>query len=199
MEENYCCSNCFQDNWLKKYISENGQIIPKCQFCEAVDTRAIPLEKLEEIISPLIQVYSPITEFYPLAYLKEHDSSDCMIWERLTNDWSIFDDSLIGEEILNSIFLNDSRDLIGFMNDPVDIEDDWYGEELKPNYKIWEKFCHEIRHENRFDPKSFNKEIIDEIISVNEKELNVDSILYRARIQNHNEVFQKNDLGSSPS
>ncbi|MBI2521543.1 MAG: RES domain-containing protein [Bdellovibrio sp.] len=181
------------------HIKTKGEQIDECSFCGAEDVMAIELTEFKSLVTPVINLYTAITNFYPMEILKEQDNSENMIWDKLTHDWGIFDDPSVGESILSSIYEDDPRDgtFYDFMNDAVDIEDDWY-EEFSTKANLWSDFCYEIRHVNRFAPKTFANEIIDKIIEANQIAVEVGTILYRARTQQENKPYTTNKMGPPP-
>ena len=121
-----------------------------------------------------------------------------MIWDKLTEDWGIFYEWQIAESIISTIYEEDPRDGgdYGFLHESVGIEDDWY-ENTNKNY--WKQLCHEIRHENRFSPKSFEPNFFKLIINANEEVVNGNITLVRARIHSESKKIDTHDMGAPPS
>lgn len=199
----YCCIKCFADDWMIDYIKGNGTVIKKCSFCNAIKVKAITTKSFADIVSPVIGLYVPVTSFMNLDHLKEIDHSKNMIWDKLTDQWGVFDDPFVGQAILESIFQDDPRNGVeyGFMNEAVEIQHEWCGwEDEETNYgeSLWERFCSEIKTKNRFNPRSFNAEVFDKTLEANEVELRSGKEMFRSRTQNSNKVLLKKEMGAPP-
>jgi len=193
----FCCTNCFFDEWLIGHIKIYGKRVNKCDFCGDKNNFAININEFEGLISPIVGLYTAITNFYPMELLKEGDHSNDMIWDKLTNDWGIFNTPDIAENILSAIYQDDPREgtFYDFMNDAVAIEEEWSIEHYTIG-NLWNEFCVEIKHQNRFNPKSFNKEMINLIISANIETILTGNKFYRARIQRDKKPYKLNEMGA---
>lgn len=199
--EEYCCEKCFEDEFLQEHIRKEGVLISECSYCGAEESYGVTVDSIREMFLPIINLYTTVTNFYPMEYLKEKDLSDSMIWNKLTNDWGIFSDENIAESILNSMFSYDTRkgEYVDFLEDAVDIEEDWYGnDEHYITSKSWESFCEEIKHGNRFFPTSFNQEILEVVAKANKKIINEGHLFYRARIEEDKKIYNIDVMGAPP-
>ena len=198
-----CCANCFSEPWLVDHIVSHGEKINKCNFCEGEGFHAISTNDFRKLIYPIISIYTPMDEYLsPKAFTGGMFPDDSMIWDRLTDDWGIFDDPEIGEKILSSIYVDDPRDGTehGFMNGAVNLEEEWFGEDIVLRNKSgeWNNFCEEIMHKNRFSPHHFKENIIDKIISSNVEIVEEKTTLWRARILKGDKMYRPDEMGAPP-
>lgn len=201
-EDELCCENCFLDESIQEHIRKKGRKVSLCSYCEAENQYAISPEDLKELFIPVIHLYTTVTNFYPMEYLKELDYSESMIWNKLTEDWQIFDDVDVAESIIKDMFSSDGRhgEYIDFLEDAVDIEDDWYGHEERQDVsKTWDSFCHEIKHSNRFFPASFNAQIISIVAKANERIVKKGESFFRSRIEKNAQIYPKERMGAPTS
>ncbi|MDQ5984806.1 MAG: hypothetical protein CSYNP_00502 [Syntrophus sp. SKADARSKE-3] len=189
---NLCCPNCFSDEYLKSYLKENGHR-GTCDFCCKNSAYCIDPEELADLFLPVIHLYSIVEDFMPTEELKEYDGE--FIWEKLNNDWEIFNlDYKEQEELLRSMFPGDRKEgPPQFLESYVERENEYWGtdddiaDELK---KRWEDFCNEIKYENRF----FIKKQVDlynlgDLLSYLSISLD-NELLYRARNNTRKAIHQ---------
>lgn len=200
----YCCTECFSNKFLKNHILQNGDPIEECYFCNSKGKFGIEASKLQELFTPLIELYTPMEGFYSTESLKEMDLSENMLYDILAWDWDIFEDSDLALPILDSIFwFNPAKGEESRVDVAVELVDyDPYKDSMgiaedDKNYD-WRVFCNEIRHVSRFHPKTFNSETFTAIASANKFTLFKDSIMFRARIQNDMVGFPSENMSSPP-
>jgi len=196
-----CCTECFLDEYLKERIKEEGAL-GKCDFCNSKNVYVIDPRDLQNYFNPLVNLYSPQVEFYPVDLLKECKGR--FIWEILSEDWDVFDDWEVGRKIIEEMYEpmdphHDERPL--FLDNYVDREDEFYGtdQELSDTLKKqWNEFCEEIAHKNRFFPqKRLNNDLICEILTFSEKTILRDEFLFRARLSRDGK-FPLDKMGKPP-
>jgi hypothetical protein len=199
-----CCINCFSDDYLKQYIKEEGSP-GKCTFCGTKSRYCIEPKRLLNLFLPVIHLYSAWEDFMPLHELKNSEGD--FIWEKLNNDWSIFEnfDYSEQEHFMYSMFggtssYDDEPSLI--LSSWVEREDKYYGtddqysDELKNK---WNTFCDEIISNNRYFPKNdINLETLSELLDVLSDDIKRGSIYYRARISEGKTGYPCSKMGKPP-
>ena len=197
----FCCTECFLDDYLKELIKEEDTL-GKCSFCGSENVYVIDPKELQLYFDPLINLYTAQVEFYPVYLLKECEGR--FIWEILAEDWEVFDDSEIGQAIIEEMYQphdhHDSSPL--FLDNYVDREDEWYGvdEELSDKLKEqWDEFCEEITYKNRFFPqKKLDVDLLSEILTYSEDVIAVGDFLFRARLSPDGELLSAEEMGAPP-
>lgn len=182
----YCCVNCFNSEFLKEYVTENGEL-RNCSFCGAQNVCCIPPWELEDLFIPIVGLYDIIENFMPLEDLKTWDGD--FIWEKLNEDWDVFAFYDYGsqEELVKAIFSNrDPKDGdYQFLHSFVEMEDEYWGDKDEVSDKLekqWELFCEEIKFKNRYFPaKELNLELLSELLPFQTHIIETNSSLYRSR------------------
>jgi hypothetical protein len=197
----YCCENCFSDDYLKKYIQANGTI-GNCSFCNSKNVKSILPTELAPLFEPVVYLYSPIEDFMPLEELKEWEGD--FIWDKLQEDWEIFDFDKLEygkhEKIMYAIFpVDDPKEgTPSFLTSHVEREDEYWGteDELSERLeRLWDDFCHELKFENRFFPKKeFDHELLTELISSLSHGLRANSDFFRARKSDKGKKFHCTEM-----
>ena len=194
-----CCTECFSDEYLQDLIRDEGQS-GECSFCGSTNVHVISPEELQYYFDPLINLYSAQVEFYPVDILKECEGR--FIWEILSEDWGVFDDSEIGERIIEDMYQGDNGNRPLFLDNYVGREDEWYGVDTEISdglRKQWDEFCDEITYSNRFFPqKIVDLDLMSEVLSYSENVIAIDEILFRARLSPDGNIFSANDIGAPP-
>jgi len=190
--DNAVCESCFTDIYLVNFIQQNGEEIEKCSVCGSDNDLgplyAIDAGKLTDLFDPLIWMYSTVENFMPLPMLKGdgYEHWDNMIWNKLVDDWDIFDNYDVAQKIINMMYHVYSHDgeTYDFLHSAVEIEADWYDHEedvMNVSMYEWKYFCDEIRNENRFFPKKLNLDKLKYLLQANELILKKGFITYRGR------------------
>lgn len=186
----YCCVNCFSDFRLKEIIIKKGQK-SRCFFCQSRNVVCISPELLNEILSPLFNLYS--------AAEQEGVNAD-RIWNQIQNDWGIFSIHLtseIREALLRSIITDTSSPLWDTL---VYIKEKYDGK-YEEKMHLWETFKLEIKENNRFFPRD-NKKIDEENLEILfqniEYVINPGDLFYRARQCQKNVRLKPREMGKPP-
>jgi len=197
-----CCTECFLDEYIKDFIKEHG-ILGRCDYCKSKNVHIINPDDLQGLFTPLVSLYTAQIECMPMEILKECDEGR-FIWEILSEDWEVFDDSSIGKEIIEEMFMpcdpSDPRPL--FLDNYVEREDELWGHDQDYSDKLkhdWENFCNEIAHKNRFFPnKNRVLGLLDDILVFSEYIIGKDEYLFRARISS-GKKYKPNEMGRPPA
>lgn len=193
-----CCTECFLDYYLKKHIREEGAK-GNCDFCGSKRVYIINPKELKEWFDPLVNLYTAQVEFLPMELLKENEGR--FIWEILTEDWSVFDDWEVGENIIQEMYGGYRDDPPLFLDNYVEREDDFYGQEdLSDKLKNqWDEFSKEIKHGNRFFPeKKMDTNLIGEILSFSSRKISGLRLLHRARLSTNGKKLLPKSMGRPP-
>jgi len=179
----FCCSNCFSDNFLSKYISTESNQNGKCIFCR---TRKH---------YPLLKATALLDLFQPLFDLYTEENSGKLMNSLLQTDWNIFSEhieerkqlELLSAIIEESTFVSKRFLSILVMNEA--------------NIDKWNAFSKELKHENRFFPKKeINitqlKELFNYLIMPKEC---IPRDIYRARINRSSSYYSLSEMGKPPS
>ncbi|MEW6234362.1 MAG: HEPN-associated N-terminal domain-containing protein [Candidatus Omnitrophota bacterium] len=210
-----CCINCFTDIAIKNYIesSEDGV----CDFC---GSQQIPIIKVEEIIEFIDECigkkYEHSANHIPCEYAEGgYQMPTLLINEILESEETISEN----EQLLEIISKNseyDTKDLS--VKHPFLGPGDYF--------ETWEKFCDYVKHKSRYslffqyrnkyyefedvnvkrveDYDKEKEEIIDlfnkfEIFLLdNIYEIEPGNLIFRARINKTNKIFEHEDLTSPP-
>lgn len=177
-----CCSKCFGDKHLEEHINTYSENKGSCSFCPKKNTSIIQPKALSDKFSPLLDLYTETTDIIGEDLIS-----------LLKNDWGLFPelDNLKAAAILDA--LNDtaiSNKKFKSRNNP--------DEEARQ----WDDFKKELKHSNRFFPKSFPKNKIDLkwLLSALSYATNDTSLLlYRARLNTDKTLARpKDEMGCPP-
>ncbi len=199
----YCCPECFNDKWLQHYIIDNGEE-GYCEICDEERDKCIETEELSELFQPIIDLYTPVDDFYPIEIIKDMGSGD-FIWDKLTYDWEIFDDPEKGKRIITDMFpyraYEKDNDPKVYLDSWYDIKSDYYGTTDEPAREMiskWNIFCNEIKYKNRFFPwNPLDDDDIYPLLNVYDYSLENNDILYRARLSNGVQI-EPSQMGKPP-
>ncbi len=160
-----CCGGCFNNTFLREHISVKSTRIGNCNFCPSQDADLIAPADLYDLFSPVIDLYQRV----------DGEEAGCLV-QLLRDDWNLFSGVEDGKakSILKYLFENQEFDFDGFESQAP------RGREVEVK---WEEFKKELKHSNRYFPKSFpehkNLSSLLSYLSVQTgREL---SVLYRAR------------------
>lgn len=193
-----CCADCFADDFIKEYIDSTGDI-ETCDFCEKENVKCVDPEDLQKLFLPVINLYSRVEDYLPSSYLKEGSYGDS-IDEILTWKWGIFDNSDAAKRLLEAIFPRRDKDdnLIIDLDASYGSRDKFLGTSTIISDKMtneWEKFCKEIKYENRFFPNNvLNTEDFYEILEYFTIRP-IETVLYRARICDNANKYGVKEMG----
>lgn len=174
-----CCSNCFNDAFLKTVIIQKSKSLGNCDFCQMKDTNIINPEELNDYFQPLLDLYETAGK------------NGKSIAQLLKNDWVLFTSLDDGKVIrlLESIFDMKFNGLfISKQN----------GDEA--NILNWNDFKIELKYNNRYFPKNApNYEHLAELLPYNLSAYeSIPKYLYRARVNIDTEIIDIFEMGKPP-
>ncbi|PHQ88618.1 MAG: hypothetical protein COB42_08440 [Sulfurimonas sp.] len=174
-----CCSNCFNDTFLKTVIIQKSVGLGNCDFCQMQNINIISPEELNDDFQPLLDLYETT------------DENGKSIAQLLKNDWVIFT-SLDDEKTINlleSIFDMEFNGLfISKQN------------EDESNILNWQDFKTELKHNNRYFPKNTpNYEHLAELLPYNLLAYeDIPQYLYRSRVNIDTAIISITEMGKPP-
>jgi hypothetical protein len=150
----FCCENCFDDKFLKDYITRHGSF-GCCDYCRpsGVFCICISVSSLTGLFDPIVDLYEPLER--GKHYIDEDDLYGIgnPLTELLNGDWEIFSDKLIdawGEDKLIDDIINSTRK----PKDSIDTGGLWVPKDQAFTYSLpeerWDEFAHYIKRERRF-------------------------------------------------
>jgi len=175
---NKCCSNCFNDKLITAYIEKESEEYGTCSFCGSHDVRLVEPENFTDLFETLLNLYQEAT-----------NAQSQPIYKLIQKDWNIFHNVEIAEKLMPKIINYTYIKTYDYVN---------INEDFVKN--IWDEFRDEIKHNNRFFPKSVNLDIQELKAWLQELELSkYPKILYRARISNNRQLIDITKMGKPPS
>jgi hypothetical protein len=171
-----CCSGCFQSAEIK-YLIESKQALSQCDLCGQVAVPCVDARELIFNFTPLLDLYDTSEHGRPLENRLLSDFPDSI--------FSNLDEERV-KRLLDAIFADDADATSKYLGQPVVLaceEDGERKEEITKLVTTWERFCNEIKTENRFHIKnSLDLDRLRTLLSVIESNVPAGRILYRARI-----------------
>ncbi len=201
--EGSVCPECFNDDHLKKFISDNATS-KKCDYCEnsSNDNIAIEFNKVMELIVNGIRFCfdDPINE---IAY----DSEEGGYMAPISDTWDIIDDLDITEN--NNV----KKEIVNSIQNESWVKNGYYsGNESEIFLNAWENFKNTVKYKRRYtflsktnDYKIINSsDFLNELVNYMERPLSIKIIkafegtekIYRARIGK--EYYQDSKNLASP-
>jgi hypothetical protein len=175
----YCCSNCFHDKYLKEHIHTMSRESGNCSFCGSLNVQVIKPEKLYDLFVPVFELY-------------EEKRLGAMLHSLLKRDWNIFN---LREKshiyILISMIAGDE------ISETTKYKPIFRQDESKR--EAWNSFKEELKHYNRFKPKSIPKDddlgFLFKYIGIKVKR--DDTLYFRARID-HGKILTEKEMKKPP-
>lgn len=151
------CFDCINDEYLKLNNLVH-QFNDDCDYCDEKHTPCISIVDLAGLLSPIINLYSPIEEFMPIFDMKNSWVDGRYVWEAIQEDWGLFSkfNYDILEELFNEILEDDIKDQSLYLSSFVLDEYEYYGiswQLTKDLEEEWRNFCEELKYRNRYFPK----------------------------------------------
>ncbi|MCT9370223.1 RES domain-containing protein [Acinetobacter pittii] len=182
----YCCSNCFNDSQIKKYISNkcHDEEVSRCSFCSSNGVQLIEASLLFEYFEVLVKALDQSDDGRELK-------------DSLQHYFSVFNNQIYDKETLvKSIFKNN----LEYLNYKYIFS---YSQLYDQD---WESFKEEVVKKNRFFPQTpiykdiFSKgdgsKVFFELTETLLATYGNGDILYRARISE--KLLQQDDMGKPP-
>lgn len=180
MDKLVCCSNCFSDKWLDRYIITGGDANQTCSFCLKKNIICISPEKLTHL-------FLPFTEFYEEALPK----NGTPLWELLKRDWLLF----------NSLTSKKCEKLLKSILPEIDLSNKFFLAREFAYDKIdrWANFKEELKHINRYFCSNLpEKEPLEAMFSFLSQELSPPASFFRARISDNSDPIPIEEMGKPP-
>lgn len=178
-----CCATCFGDPHLDAVVIPDCHVeVGDCPQCGTSDAKLVPCQDLKEYFELVTGIYQTAEEG---KYLVE--------W--LREDWALFDLARISDanaKLLLAEILDD-REVIQRKFIPSDIGHTGVLDR-------WQKVCSELKHQNRFFPKTeFDLDRIEGLLT--HLQINVSRVApkwFRSRIQDDAQPFPSDEMGAPP-
>ncbi len=189
MAAELCCTECFEDEYLKRFIEENGET-GDCAFCESEGVKCIWPGELTELFDPLIQLFEPLE----IGVNMMRDSDPLMLGDpladRIDYDWEIFSENLgdrkhdLLDEIVNAG--NAPEDMIDLRQFWTEVSKSFLHHSLEDH---WHSFANHLRHVRRYIP---NPDLADAMDSFRDPRTFLDNALQKVDrvIASGTEVFR---------
>ena len=177
IKDSFCCSNCFNNQYIKNFIEEHAEEEGNCPYCRSTNVQMISLETLGKYLRDCIEkAYESCDDGTGAMYDSEEkkyvgpdgeEATTYSIRVILMDEEMIFNDDTITTTLLDDLFENlySYREIQKGAEDPFDdidspmwvIRDDLYGDEQTRVFHAWESFKHMIKHYSRFfEPQGCN-------------------------------------------
>ncbi len=177
-----CCAECIGDSYLRQeVIPLFSSEIGTCTYCGSEDVELVDPEDLKEHFEILSGIYTPTDEGKTLV-------------EWFKEDWLMFDHSTMAIPNANQL-------LADIFDDGNIIRQRFFPSELcnSSTLATWEEFRQELKHENRFFPKTnLDSERINDLLNLLVHTEALADTWYRARIQRGDTVLTPDNMGAPP-
>ncbi len=130
----HVCPNCFNDFELKSFIEAASMEEGNCKFCKSQNAPPIAITEILDFFE----------EFFNLFVV---DAEGRSMIDIIQEDWNLFKDAVIGEQMINAIPL--------FIDFPYDYTNDsiikvQYSPNIKENVSHWETLKDKLKWEQRY-------------------------------------------------
>lgn len=174
------CGNCLENEFIKKSVAVHSDVTADCKVCGSNNTPIINVEYLHGLITPVLELYKPNPDGKNLLVLLK---DDWLLFKGISNDRLL--------QLLRNAKYGDNNLELNYvpMIEQQDVLD-------------WDSFKSELKHNNRFFPKSFPEHNeLASLISYLSFEIDLRSqIFYRARtIKNGAALYQPDKMGAPPA
>ncbi|WP_454945363.1 RES family NAD+ phosphorylase [Fusobacterium hwasookii] len=186
------CSNCFNDEFIKKKIKENGKK-GDCSFCDSKNIEVIPVDDIEikGFFESLIDIYTEEDE-------KADETSAELIKNILKVKWNIFSKNITPEKIEK--FLRKLLPTkVNFFKKRLVLKLENEKDKICKKKNTWIDFVKEIKEKNRFHTGILELENLKYFLTSLEEEIKNSKLLYRGRISLNREKFSLKEMGAPPN
>lgn len=175
------CSNCFNDNDLKRFIESNSSSRGNCNFCEIkVDSELISIDELLDFFAEFLNSFEESDDGIPLL-------------ELINNDWGLFANEDKGHNILLEVLSK-----VGSKID-VPTKNVVYEHDIIESTSFWTLLKQDLKWERRFltNLNLFEELRWDKFFARNNS-LPDGQILFRARVHPNDAqvAYNLNEMGS---
>lgn len=175
-----CCASCFGDRGLQAEIHYMASEEGTCEYCNALSEKLILPRELRKRFWTVVDIY-------------ERDDSGELLVHWLKQDWDLFPqlDEANAQRLLLDIL--DDEDAATKCYNP-------YESYASDRSNEWKEFREELKHSNRFFPKTsidFDRLeiLLDSLVLMS---IDLSSTWYRARIQPGDEILGPEDMEAPP-
>lgn len=170
-----CCSNCFNDKLISSYIEIESNEYGNCEYCNSLNVKLVTPNDFVDAFEIFFDLYT-----------ESNDHNAQELSKLIQSDWSLFSNDSVASIL--------TIEILDYVNGKKYV----YADIEKLTANIWEDYREEIKHNNRFFPKSTVdleelKSWIRELSTNNYPE-NV----YRARISEDKRKIKRTMMGKPP-
>jgi hypothetical protein len=200
-----CCHQCFLDEFVTGKIVSEGTT-QECSIC-GEHRKCLDIEILGKLFHPLVSLYTNVEQFLPMQTLKDQAGQHSTLAEKISADWSIFDDDAKAERFLglcHDIFYqrDDPDDTFNPMR-AVEVEDLFFFGEYERTYLLstmWAELRRELQEQNRyFAGRGIVSDIEDALRSDLIRITLRQDTLYRVRATTTDDALKKEEMGAPPA
>jgi len=197
------CWKCFEDEYLVALIRDTGEV-DDCALCRNTKRRALDIDELRELFSPIVSVYEDVVEFMPLDTLKE--GGHATLPERFVDDWGIFDDEDTARRFFDlcssEVFDPDSDGFDPFATDrAVGVGELFFRGDYEASQRligVWTRLKSEIATKNRFFAGAAVIQHLWDAIAFAGTTVSRATPFHRARSCEGVEARRKKEMGAPP-
>jgi RES domain/HEPN/RES N-terminal domain 1 len=178
-----CCENCFEDNYLKRFVREHGKR-GDCDHCGDKRRFVLAASELHDTFKAVFSLFEP---YHPA----EHSVASTDTLATCMNCWPIF--SIRLDDKMQCQLLDDIRQIYRLKHDCVRSDDAWVQCSSRRLHvseeEVWETFVDEIKWKRRFifrrdnfslgDPKDWLPDYLPEVTNL----VSAGKRYYRARLR----------------
>ena len=184
-----CCTECFDDDYLREYIQQEGEV-GECAYCGAAEVPSIDPGKLADLFQPLLELYEPAQYGVNVMPGQEMFRVGETLAQLMYEDWQLFSDGVLDrmEDLVEDILyggLFDRRE--GECIDPLWTRlDDVFTYRSPGHY--WSTFVEHMTTRRRYVFDTDSEDFVDprgwlpQVMSSTECQLAPDTPMWRARL-----------------
>lgn len=197
-----CCTECFNDEFLKDYIKKQGSL-NNCDYCNSTNVETISITELSSNFEPLIHLCHSSFDFYRWGILKNISNPTYYIEDFNNAGWDIFSNEnqahqgRMLKDVFEGIIMPIYEDDVNLV--PInEIDELWDGKSGKDAIRRekWEAFKNEFQFKNRFFLKSDSElENIALLLEDMVENLAIGTKVYRARINVEKGKYECGKMG----
>ncbi|WMO14884.1 RES family NAD+ phosphorylase [Pseudoalteromonas piscicida] len=174
------CGNCLANEFITESIAAHSDIIGNCEVCGSNEIPIIKVEYLHSLIAPVLDLYKPDPDGKNLLNLLK---DDWLLFQNISNDrlMQLLRNAKYGDDNLRLNYVP--------MIEQQDVLD-------------WNSFKSELKHNNRFFPKSFpeHNELASLISYLSFEVKSNSNTFYRARIiKSGDALYEPDKMGAPPA
>lgn len=198
----FCCEECFDDKFLKKHIRSFGTA-GDCHFCDSRQVYTVAVSLLDDMFTPMIELYIPVRDHLSEDAMKNYDGS--LIWDKIQDEWGIFSNLTHpdhAEDLIKGMFSYYTKEGLSTYDFDEYVEREGFfkeDEEEEDVRDVWERFSEGLKRKNRFFPSTdFSTEPLAELLPSYSMTLKPGHELFRGRPARIDERFPCDQMGAPP-